>query len=337
MSDGREELAVLDELAPRYAGLVESLRSVVIGQHDVIEQLVVGVFCEGHALIVGVPGLAKTLLVRSVAAALDLDFRRIQFTPDMMPGDVLGSELLTTDAATGERSMRFAAGPVFGNLILADEINRTPPKTQAALLEAMAERQVTVSGRTMRLPEPFIVIATQNPIEQEGTYPLPEAQLDRFMLGLRMTYPKPAEERRIVAAGDEIAARSRAVKPVFSGAELVRLRGLIGRIPLAEHVVEHAVALVRATRPQDETCPADLARFIEWGAGPRAGQALVLGSRCLAALEGEPSPTLQHVQRLAPAVLRHRVVLNYAAAAEGISADDVVERLVREVPVPRYR
>ncbi|MBL8746184.1 MAG: MoxR family ATPase [Phycisphaerae bacterium] len=329
--------AGLDSLPQRYAQLTEALRTVVVGQHEVVEQLLVAVFCEGHTLLVGVPGLAKTLLVRTLASALRLDFKRIQFTPDMMPSDILGGELLHSDAVTGERSMRFLPGPIFANIVLADEVNRTPPKTQAALLEAMAERQVSIAGRTIPLHSPFIVVATQNPIEQEGTYPLPEAQLDRFMFGLRMTYPKATEERRIVAAGDDIAERASKIRPLFDGGELARLRALIGRVPVSEHVVEYAVALARATRPGDEACPKSIAHFISWGAGPRAGQALVLAARCLAVLEGEPTPSAEHVRRLAPAVLRHRIVLNYTAASEGVDTEQILDNLIRVIKEPEYR
>jgi MoxR-like ATPase len=331
------ELRELSHLAERYAALTESLRTVVVGQHEVIEQLLVAVFCEGHTLIVGVPGLAKTLLVRVLAAALRLEFKRIQFTPDMMPSDILGAELLQTDPVTGSRSMHFVPGPIFANIVLADEINRTPPKTQAALLEAMAERQASIAGRTLLLRSPFIVVATQNPIEQEGTYPLPEAQLDRFMFGLNMSYPKPAEERRIVAAGDEIARRAASVEPLFDGEELVRLRGVIGQIPVSDHVVEYAVALARATRPGDESASRSINTYVSWGAGPRAAQALVLASRCLAALEGEPTPSAEHVRRLAPAVLRHRLVLNYAATAERVDTEQILDILLRETPESDHR
>ncbi|HVZ94817.1 MAG TPA: MoxR family ATPase [Phycisphaerales bacterium] len=331
------DLKAFDSLAARYAGLQEKLRGVIVGQHEIVEQLLVAFFCQGHALIVGVPGLAKTLLVRTLASCLKLDFKRIQFTPDMMPSDILGAELIRTDPATGERSMRFVQGPVFANILLADEINRTPPKTQAALLEAMAERQVSVGGVTRKLDEPFIVVATQNPIEQEGTYPLPEAQLDRFMLCLKMGYPKPQHERLIVAKTEQIATAAEHVEPLFDGHEMVRLRRVIGAVPVSEHVVDYAVSLARATRPTDETCPAAVKKFIAWGAGPRTGQALVLGAKCLAALEGQPTPSAQHVARLAPAVLRHRIVLNYASAAEGIEVDQIVERLLREIQQPSYQ
>ncbi len=337
MHDAAGDVQELDRLAQRYAQLTEALRTVIVGQHEVIEQLLVAVFCEGHTLLVGVPGLAKTLLVRTLASALSLDFKRIQFTPDMMPSDILGAELLQSDPTTGSRSMHFMPGPIFANIVLADEINRTPPKTQAALLEAMAERQVSIAGRTIRLQSPFIVVATQNPIEQEGTYPLPEAQLDRFMFGLRMTYPKATEERRIVAAGDEIAERAALVQPLFGGEELARLRRLIGQVPVSEYVVEYAVALARSTRPGDEACPASISNYISWGAGPRAGQALILASRCLAVLEGEPTPSAEHVRRLAPAVLRHRLVLNYTAASEGVDTEQILDNLLRVTKEPDYR
>jgi MoxR-like ATPase len=304
---------------------------------------------------VGVPGLAKTLLVRSLASALRLEFRRIQFTPDMMPSDVIGSEILQVDGVSGSRRMEFAPGPIFANLVLADEINRTPPKTQAALLEAMAERQVSVGGHTRRLERPFIVVATQNPIEQEGTYPLPEAQLDRFMFGLRMAYPSAAEERRIVAMGEEIAQEAESIRPLFDGHEIVRLRESVARIPVSEHVVAYAVALVRATRPNDGEAtggtPAPPGRvragdgstvdavnkYVAWGAGPRTGQALIAGAKCLAALEGLPTPGASHVRRLAPSVLRHRLVLNYAAGSDGVGADQVIERILERVDEPDYR
>jgi MoxR-like ATPase len=336
MTDTAIDPGTLDELARRYSALTERIRHVVVGQHDVVEQLLVAVFCQGNVLIEGVPGLAKTMLVRTLAGSLRLEFKRIQFTPDMMPSDILGAELLRTDPQTGERSMRFAPGPVFANIVLADEINRTPPKTQAALLEAMAERTVSVGGVTHKLDAPFIVVATQNPIEQEGTYPLPEAQLDRFMLMLRMEYPKVAEERRIVGLSEQIAHNAARIEPLFDGHELVRLRQAIGRIPVSDHVIDYAVALTRATRPDDPTCPKALAPFIAWGAGPRTGQALVLAAKCLAALEGRPTPSAQHVQRLAPAVLRHRLVLSYAASAEGIEADAVVRQLLTDIPQPSY-
>jgi MoxR-like ATPase len=327
----------LRALSARHQELTNRVRSVIVGQHDVVDQILVALFCQGHALLVGPPGVAKTLMVRVVAQSVSLSFQRVQFTPDMMPGDILGSEILQTDQATGERALRFVPGPIFTNVLLADEINRTPPKTQAALLEAMAEQQVSAGGATRPLDAPFFVFATQNPIEQEGTYPLPEAQLDRFMLSLTLTYPKANHERAVLTHSEEIRRRADAIEPIFDGRELVQIRDAIGRIPVTDHIVDYTLALIRATRPDDPTCPKAVKRYVNWGAGTRAGQALLLGARCLAAMEGEPTPSISHVQRLAPSVLRHRVLVNYAGSAEGIDADRVVEHLLREIPQPQYR
>ncbi len=326
-------LRALDRLGERAALLRERIRRVVIGQDEAVEGLLVGVFVQGHCLLEGVPGLAKTMLVRTVASSLGLPFARVQFTPDMMPSDILGAEVLRTDEKTGKREMEFVPGPVFCNVLLADEINRTPPKTQAALLEAMAERQVSVGGSTRALPAPFWVVATQNPIEQEGTYPLPEAQLDRFMLSLRLGYPTAAEERRIVAYSEEIAHNAGIEEAVFDGRELAELRRVVGKLPAPPHVVDAAVAIVRSTRPEDESCPKELKRAIEWGAGPRAGQALVLAARCRAALRGEPAATSADIRALAPSILRHRVVPSYAATSEGLDADRIVRMLVERAQV----
>ena len=324
-------LALIDSLERKRSELITALRPVIVGQEQTIDLLLVAALCQGHALLIGVPGLAKTLLARCLAHALGLDTRRIQFTPDMMPADILGTEVIQTDPASGDRSMRFIPGPISTNILLADEINRTPPKTQAALLEAMAERQVSVAGETRPLERPFIVLATQNPIEQDGTYPLPEAQLDRFMLSLVMEYPKAAEERLIVSRGEVETDQLDSIKPMFSIEELRAIRGAIRRIPVPEHVVEYAVDLVRATRPDDSTCPARVQPYIAWGAGPRAGQAMLLSARCLAALEGAPAPGVAHIQRVATPVLRHRLVLNYTAAAEGLSPDRIVEMIIESV------
>ncbi len=326
--------ADLDDLPRRFAQLREQVRQVIVGQHEIVEQLLIALFCQGHVLIVGVPGLAKTLLVRTLARSVDLPFNRIQFTPDMMPSDVLGTELVETDSQSGQRHLRYLPGPIFVNVLLADEINRTPPKTQAALLEAMAEHQVTIGGQTRHLPEPFVVVATQNPIEQEGTYPLPEAQLDRFMFSLWMDYPARAEERIIAAESDRIAHQ--AVRPVFGQADLLRCRELISQVPVSDHVIDHAVDLARATRPEDGTCPDTVRPYVSWGAGPRAAQHMLIGARCLCLLEGRPTPSAADVRRVAMPVLRHRLVLNYTATGENITTRDIVMRLLDAVDEPRY-
>jgi MoxR-like ATPase len=328
------ETEFFDQIRGRGEKLRSELRRVIVGQDQVVDHLLAALFCQGHVLIVGVPGLAKTLLVRTLAQALDLHFRRIQFTPDMMPSDILGTELIQENPATGERGLKFVPGPIFAQLLLADEINRTPPKTQSALLEAMAERQVTIAGRTMPLEEPFVVVATQNPIEQEGTYPLPEAQLDRFMLSLWMDYPSKDEEQRIVAETPRIMAER--VERVFDRATLLRSIKVIGQMPVSPHVVLFAVNLARATRPHEPDAPAAARQYVEWGAGPRAGQNLILGAKALAALEGAPTPSCQHVRRIALAVLRHRVVVNYAATGEGITAATVVQQILERIPEPTY-
>ena len=320
------DVAAFDQIGSQVAALREQLSRVIVGQDDIVESLLAGVLCRGHVLIVGVPGLAKTLLVRSLSAALGLSFHRIQFTPDMMPSDILGTELIQEDAQTGERHLKFVEGPVFAQLILADEINRTPPKTQAALLEAMAEHQVTVAGQTRKLAEPFIVVATQNPIEQEGTYPLPEAQLDRFMFSLWMDYPDKDEEKRIVEQTPRIATE--AIDAVMSGEQLLRCADLIWRMPVSEHVVDYAVSLARATRPDDAEAPAVTRQYVSWGAGPRAGQYLVHGAKAVAAMAGEPTPSCEHVRRVAMSVLRHRVLVNYTATGEGLDARAVVTRVI---------
>ncbi len=329
-----EELAAYDALPERFDALKRQLGEVVVGQEAIIEHVLIATFCQGHVLLIGAPGLAKTLLIRALAASLDLSFNRIQFTPDLMPADILGSEILQTDPATGERSMQFVPGPVFANVILADELNRTPPKTQAALLEAMEEQQVTIAGATRPLGSPFLVMATQNPIEQEGAYPLPEAQLDRFLFTLNMDYPTHEEERAIAQAGAAFTKRVETLTPIFDGHELNGLRDLIGRTPVSEHVVDYAVRLVRSTRPGDPLCSETMKPMIEWGAGPRAGQALLLTARCLAALSGEPTPTVSHVRQLAPAVLRGRILLAYAALTQGVTADDLIEIALKQADRP---
>ncbi len=333
-ASSNDDLARFDAIGQRCDRLRQEIRRVIVGQDEAVEDLLTALLCQGHMLIVGVPGLAKTLLVRTLARALDLGFRRVQFTPDMMPSDILGTELIQEDPHTGQRSLRFVPGPIFTQLLLADEINRTPPKTQAALLEAMAERQVTVAGHTQLLEPPFVVVATQNPIEQEGTYALPEAQLDRFMFSLWMDYPSLDEEVRIVAETPRIAAQ--AVQSVFDRAALLDAAALIERMPVSRHVVEYAVKLARATRPSDALAVEETRQYVEWGAGPRAGQYLVAAARALAAMAGEPTPNCAHIRRAAMPVLRHRVLVNYAATGQGIDARQVIDAVLSQVPEPSY-
>ncbi len=319
----------VEQLA-RLARAAELLRAQVarriVGQEEAVEGILAAILAGGHALLIGVPGLAKTLMVHSVAEALALTFQRVQFTPDLMPGDITGTEIIEEDLTTGKRAFRFVKGPVFANVVLADEINRTPPKTQAALLQAMQEHQVTVGGQTYSLPEPFFVLATQNPIEQEGTYPLPEAQLDRFMFELRVGYPSRAEEEAIVE--QTTGSRSAAIEPVLGAEQLLAMQGLVRRIPVSKPLIGAAVALARMTRPAEADAPAFVKEFVEWGAGPRASQYLVLGAKARAALAGRPMADLEDVRAVAPTVLRHRVVTNFAAEASDRTSDDVVRELV---------
>ena len=335
MSQLKAELADFDAIAGKLEALRSALGSVIVGQEDAIELLLTALLCRGHVLVVGVPGLAKTLLVRTLAKAVGLDFSRIQFTPDMMPSDILGTELIQEDEK-GERHLRFVKGPVFAQLILADEINRTPPKTQSALLEAMAEHQVTAAGKTMKLDEPFVVVATQNPIEQEGTYPLPEAQLDRFMFALEVAYPSLDEEKMIVADTPRITAAANEVEPVVTREELLKFADAVWRMPVSEHVVDYAVRLARATRPDDSEAPDHVKQYVGWGAGPRAGQALLHGAKAVAAIAGDPTPSCEHVKQVAPSVLRHRVLTNYAAAGDGVDAGDVVQAVIDAVQPATY-
>lgn len=314
--------------ARRYVQAFSELRSevakVIVGQEKVVEQLLLALAARGHAILVGVPGLAKTLLVQSISRALDLSFRRIQFTPDLMPADITGTEVLDR-TEEGSRSFRFVEGPVFTNMLLADEINRTPPKTQAALLEAMQERQVTAAGLPHPLPDPFFVLATQNPIEQEGTYPLPEAALDRFLFLIKVDYPPVADEAAIVRQTTALAASE--PKPVLSAEDLLRLQELVRAVPVSDSVIEYAVALCRATRP-DEGAPQAIRNWVTWGAGPRASQNLILAAKARALMEGAPHASAEDVRAVALPVLRHRVLLNFAAQAEGITTDSIVEQLL---------
>jgi len=331
-----DDLQAVEELNEARRAIAEQLGRVIVGQERVIEELLIALFARGHCLLAGVPGLAKTLLIRTVAETLALEFRRIQFTPDLMPSDITGTEVIQEDRLSGMRELRFLKGPIFGNVILADEINRTPPKTQAALLEAMQEHQVTVGGRRHRLGEPFFVLATQNPIEHEGTYPLPEAQLDRFMFNTRIDYPEEEEEFDIVrrtTADVEVT-----VEPILSAERILKLQRIVRRVPAADHVVRYAMRLARRTRPpKPEAPPAQIAEtpavvrdYVSWRAGPRASQYLVLGAKARAALDGRCHAGIEDVRAVALPVLRHRLVLNFNAEAKGVRADDVVRKLLEE-------
>jgi len=320
---------VLSRLRDTHRRMKEELHRVIVGQDEAIDLLLLGILSRGHCLLVGVPGLAKTLLISSLARTLDLTFHRIQFTPDLMPGDITGTELLHIDPETNERRFRFAQGPVFANVVLADEINRTPPKTQSALLEAMMERQVTIGGVRHPLPDPFFVLATQNPIEQEGTYPLPEAQLDRFMFMVKIPYPSREEEREILrrTTGQVEATLQR----VLGASELRELQEAVRAIPVADHVLDYALALTRGTRVHASEPQPFLKEWITWGAGPRASQFLVLGAKAHAAIQGRTHVAIEDVKAVAHPVLRHRIVTNFSAAAEGMTSDKIIDRLLSEV------
>jgi len=322
---------VLQEFAQHRRMMQEELGKVIVGQTEVIEQIFAAVFTRGHCLLLGVPGLAKTLMVSTLARILDIQFKRIQFTPDLMPSDITGTNVLEEDEH-GRRNFRFVEGPIFANIVLADEINRTPPKTQAALLQAMQEREVTVGQTTYSLPDPFFTIATQNPIEQEGTYPLPEAQLDRFMFNVKVEYPSAEEEERILA----VTTRNEKVeiRKVLSGKAILNLQKLVGSVAVSQYIVQYVARLVRATRPKDPSAPPFVRELVDWGAGPRAGQFLIQGGKALAAMDGRFSVSIDDVQEIAVPVLRHRISTNFQAQAEGISNDDLVLRLVRETPPP---
>ncbi len=310
----------IDALSAYYTQTKQEIAKVIVGQDEVVKAVLIAIFSNGHCLLVGVPGLAKTLLVQTVARVLDLSFNRIQFTPDLMPSDIIGSEILGED-----RHFKFVKGPVFSNIILADEINRTPPKTQAALLEAMQEKSVTVAGVTHILPKPFFVLATQNPIEQEGTYPLPEAQLDRFMFNVTLDYPTFAEELNIVKSTTGNTAQD--LVKVLDAAQISYFQQLIRKLPVADNVLEYAVKMVSKTRPNTSYATAETNKYLTWGAGPRASQNLIVGAKCHAAINGKYSPDIEDVQAVAEAILRHRIVRNYKAEAEGISASDIIKHL----------
>tara|TARA_R110002051_G_scaffold160901_4_gene232544 strand:+ start:55593 stop:56546 length:954 start_codon:yes stop_codon:yes gene_type:complete len=314
------DVAAIDQLVAKHKALKQEISKIIVGQEAVIDQILIAVFSGGHALLVGVPGLAKTLMVNTIATALGLDFKRIQFTPDLMPSDILGSEILDES-----RHFKFIKGPVFANIILADEINRTPPKTQAALLEAMQERIVTVAGTRYPLDLPYFVLATQNPIEQEGTYPLPEAQLDRFMFAINLDYPSFQEEVDVVKATTSDAKPT--VNSLFTAQEIIDFQQLIRRIPVADNVIEYAVQMVSKTRPKTEAANAMINDYVDWGAGPRASQNLILGAKTHAAVHGKYSPDIEDVQAVATGILRHRLIRNYKAEAEGISIEEIIKSL----------
>jgi MoxR-like ATPase len=326
----------LEKLKRHHDVMVDELHKVVIGQDEVIEQILAAIFTGGHCLLVGVPGLAKTLLVSTIARILDCEFKRIQFTPDLMPSDITGTNVLEEEES-GRRSFRFVQGPVFTNILLADEINRTPPKTQAALLQSMQEREVTVGQTTYDLPEPFFVIATQNPIEQEGTYPLPEAQLDRFMFNIKVEYPNLEEEEQILAATS--SSEKPEIRKVLSAKSILYLQRQINMIEVGPLTINYVTRLVRATRPSDGSAPAFIKQMVDWGAGPRAGQYLIAGGKAIAAMDGRASVSLNDIRRVAVPVLRHRISTNFQAQAEGMVTEDIIGRLLEEIPepnIPKY-
>jgi len=326
MTETQKDLAVLEELAKAKQSFFSEVGKVVIGQQEILDHILIALLSRGHSLLVGVPGLAKTLIIKTLSDVLDLSFKRIQFTPDLMPSDITGTELIDVDQNTGQRSFRFYQGPIFANIVLADEINRTPPKTQAALLEAMQEHKVTAGGKTYDLDEPFFVLATQNPIEQEGTYPLPEAQLDRFMFNLNIDYPSTEDEVSIVR--ETTTPEIQSLNAVITKSEIATYQDLVRRVPVADNVVEYAVKLVGATRPNSFTAPEFIQQSVDWGAGPRASQYLVLGAKAKAILDGRPSPNINDIQSLALPILRHRVLPNFNAEAEGLKVEDILNRLL---------
>ncbi len=321
MTKFASDVDAANALAAGYNKLKKEISHIVIGQEEVIKQVLTSIFCQGHSLLVGVPGLAKTLLVQTIATSLDLQFKRIQFTPDLMPSDIIGAETMDK-----ERNFKFVMGPIFANIILADEINRTPPKTQAALLESMQEYAVTIAGQRYELPRPFFVLATQNPIEQEGTYPLPEAQLDRFMFNIQLTYPSFKDEVEVVK--NTTSDETRTTSKILTGEEIAYYQHLVRRVPVADNVIEYAVGLANKTRPGITGGSAIANDYLEWGAGPRASQYMVMGAKCNALLSGKYSPDIEDVQSIAKPVLRHRIVRNFKAEAEGITVDNLIEKLM---------
>ena len=324
--------AAIDNISRARKLLLDEIHKIIIGQDEIIEQVLICMFSRGHALIVGVPSLAKTLLIRTIADCLHLNFNRIQFTPDLMPSDITGTDVIEEDRTTGKRLFRFVKGPVFANIVLADEINRTPPKTQSALLQAMQEYQVTASGNTYPLDLPFFVLATQNPIEQEGTYPLPEAQLDRFMFMINIDYPSMEEERLIVKTTTRDFEAE--LSPVLQGADILTVQKLVRKVPVSDHVINYAVLLAAATRPKTRHAPQFVSDYLSWGAGPRAAQYLILGAKARAVLKGRFNVSCEDVRRVAHPVLRHRLFTNFNADSEGITPDALVDRLLEAIPEP---
>ena len=329
MSKNINDTELLEELVNAKKNFSQEIAKVIIGQKNVLDQMLIALLTRGHTLLVGVPGLAKTLLIKSMAEICDLNFKRIQFTPDLMPSDITGTELIDIDPETEKRNFRFYKGPIFGNIILADEINRTPPKTQSALLEAMQEHKVTAGGNTYELEEPFFILATQNPIEQEGTYPLPEAQLDRFMFHLNISYPSIEEEISIV--NRTTIDNQNNIEKVFSKESIINFQNLTLRVPISENVVRYAVKLVASTRPNEASSDSYINQWVEWGAGPRASQYLALGAKARALLDGRPTPSIEDIQSIAPDILRHRVLPNFNSEAEGIKVDDIISHLIKSI------
>ena len=330
MSESKDDVQAVAELGEARDAIVTQLRKVIVGMEDVIDEMMIAIFSQGHCLLVGVPGLAKTLLVSSLARALSLSFKRIQFTPDLMPSDITGTELLQEDPETHARQFKFMQGPVFTNLLLADEINRTPPKTQAALLEAMQEKRISSGGVDYELDQPFFVLATQNPIEQEGTYPLPEAQLDRFLFNILVKYPSHQEEVQIMRSVS--GASEPDLQTVLDGPAILEYQRLVRRIPVADHIFEYAAALVRATRPDESEAPEFVRKFMGWGAGPRASLNLIVAGKARAALRGRSHVAIEDIQALSLPILRHRIIPNFAARSEGMTSDTLIEKLLKEVP-----
>ncbi|MCP4704001.1 MAG: MoxR family ATPase [candidate division Zixibacteria bacterium] len=329
MTENSNDLQAVERLTESYARIKTEIGKVIIGQDKVVEQLLIVLLSSGHCLLVGVPGLAKTLLISTLANILDMKFNRIQFTPDLMPSDITGTEIIEEDRASGGRSFKFVKGPVFANAILADEINRTPPKTQAALLQAMQEHEITAAGETFKLEEPFFVLATQNPIEQEGTYPLPEAQLDRFMFNIFVDYPSGAEEENIVKA--TTITPNYELNKVLSGSEIIEFQQLVRRVPVSDFLVNYAVNLARATRPNNDDSPDFIKNWVSWGAGPRASQYMILAAKTRAILDGRPTPGPEDVKFAALPVLRHRIVTSFNAEADGVDTEVIVEKLLETV------